>query len=393
MDMYKNHKILAVIPARGGSKGIPRKNIRKLRGEPLIVYSIKQSLSSSHIDQTIVSTEDAEIAKISREYGARVITRPKELAEDMTPTEPVLIQVIKELDKEGIRPDYVVLLQPTSPIRRSSDIDKATETLIDGNGDSLLSVYENKSFLWSKDGKLLNYDYRVRPRRQDKDWELAENGSIYIMKTKLLLEKENRLGGKIIFFVMPYWASFEIDTPFDFELVEYISLKKLPFLFDNLKKTRLAIFDVDGVFTDGSVYLDEQGKELLRFSRIDGKGIELLKNAGVDIAVITSEYSKIVEERMKKLKVDHVYIGRKDKVVVYESLKEKFSLTDDEIAYCGDDINDVEVIEKAGFTACPKNALTAVKHKCHYVSTCRGGAGFVREICDLIIESRKRKGA
>jgi len=388
--MYKENYIVSIIPARGGSKGVPRKNIRKLRGKPLIAYSIEQSLSSPHIDQTIVSTEDAEIAEISREYGARVIVRPKELTEDMIPTESVLIHVIKELDKENIEPDYVVLLQPTSPIRRASDIGKAIETLIDGNGDSLLSVCENKSFLWSKDSKPLNYDYRARPRRQEKEWELAENGSIYIMKTKLLLEKGNRLGGKIVFYVMPDWASFEIDAPFDFELVEYLTQKKLPFLFDNLKKTRLAIFDIDGVFTDGSVYLDEQGKELLRFSRIDGKGIELLKNAGVDIAVITSEYSKIVEERMKKLKIDYVYIGRKDKVMVYESLKEKFSLTDDEIAYCGDDINDMDIIEKVGFTACPKNAVAAVKQKCHYVSPCRGGAGFVREICDMIIASRKK---
>jgi len=388
--MYNGFYIISIIPARGGSKGVPRKNIKKLRGKPLIAYSIEQSLSSSYIDQTIVSTEDEEIAKVSQEYGARVIVRPKELAEDTTPTEPVLIHVIKELDKESIKPDYLVLLQPTSPIRREYDIDRAIEKLINGNGDSLLSVRENSSFLWSKEGKPLNYDYKVRPRRQDKEWELIENGSIYITKRNILLKEKNRLGGKIMTYIMPEWSSFEIDTPFDFELVEYICQNKFPFLFDNLNKIQLAIFDVDGVFTEGSVYLDEQGNELLKFSRIDGKGIELLKNAGVAVAIITSEDTKIVEKRMKKLKIDYIHIGIKDKLSVYESLKERLSLTDEETAYCGDDVNDIEIIEKAGFTACPKNAVKAIKQKCNYISPYRGGAGFVREICDMIIKSREK---
>lgn len=389
--MYNGFHIVSIIPARGGSKGIPRKNIKKLRGKPLIAYSIEQSLSSSYIDLTIVSTEDEEIAEISRQYGARVIVRPKELAEDTTPTEPALIHVINELDKESIKPDYLVLLQPTSPIRREYDIDRAIERLIDGNGDSLLSVHENSSFLWSKEGKPLNYDHKARPRRQDKEWEFIENGSIYITKRNILLKENNRLGGKIMTYVMPEWASFEIDTQFDFELVEYIARNKLPFILHNLKKIKLAIFDVDGVFTEGSVYLDGQGNELMKFSRIDGKGIELLKNTGVAIAIITSEDTKIVEKRMEKLKIDHVYIGVKDKLSIYESLKEMLSLTDQNIAYCGDDVNDTEIIEKAGFTACPTNAVTVIKRKCHYTSSYRGGAGFVREICDMIIKSREKK--
>jgi len=389
--MYNGSSIISIIPARGGSKGVPRKNIKKLRGKPLIAYSIEQSISSSYIDQTIVSTEDEEIAKISQKYGARVIVRPKELAEDTTPTDPVLIHVIKELDKESIKPDYLVLLQPTSPIRRKYDIDRAIEKLIDGDGDSLLSVRENSSFLWSNEGKPLNYDYKARPRRQDKEWELIENGSIYITKRNILLKENNRLGGKIMTYVMPEWASFEIDTQFDFELVEYIAQNKLPFVLHNLKKIKLAIFDVDGVFTDGSVYLDEQGNELLKFSRIDGKGIELLKNAGVTIAIITSEDTKIVEKRMNKLKICHIHIGIKDKLSVYESLKERLSLTDEETAYCGDDINDIDIIEKAGFTACPKNAVKAIKKKCNYISPYRGGAGFVRDICDMIIKSREKR--
>ena len=389
--MYNSFNIISIIPARGGSKGVPRKNIKKLRGKPLIAYSIEQSLSSSYIDQTIVSTEDEEIAKVSQESGARVIVRPNELAEDTTPTEPVLIHVIKELAKESIKPDYLVLLQPTSPIRREYDIDRAIEKLINGDGDSLLSVRENSSFLWSKKSKPLNYDYNVRPRRQDKEWELIENGSIYITKRNILLKEKNRLGGKIMTYIMPEWASFEIDTPFDFELVEYIYQNKLPFLFDNLNKIQLAIFDVDGVFTDGSVYLDQQGDELLKFSRIDGKGIELLKNTGVTVAIITSEDTTIVEKRMNKLKIDYIYIGIKDKLSVYESLKERLSLTDEEIAYCGDDVNDTDIIEKAGFTACPKNAVKDIKQKCHYRSPYKGGAGFVREICDMIIKSREKR--
>jgi len=176
--MYEGNLIVSIIPARGGSKSIPGKNLRKLLNKPLISHSIEQSLASHYIDYTVVSTEDLDIAKISKKYGAKVLLRPDELATDTTPTEPVLINAIEQLLEEGINPKYIVLLQPTSPIRRIFDIDKAIELLIAGSGDSLLSVRENRSFFWSRDGYPLNYDYRARPRRQDKQWELVENGSI-----------------------------------------------------------------------------------------------------------------------------------------------------------------------------------------------------------------------
>ncbi len=386
--MYKGNYIISIIPARGGSKSIPHKNLKKLLGKPLIAHSIEQSLASRYVDQTIVSTEDPEIAEISTKYGAKVIMRPQNLATDTAQTEPVLTHVLEQLHIKGIEPDYVVLLQPTSPIRRPIDIDNAIETIIDGSGDSLLSVTENKSFFWSKENKPLNYNYQSRPRRQDKQWELIENGSIYITKKEILINRKNRLDGNILTYGMPDWASFEIDTPFDFEIVEYVLRKKLPLLLVGLDKIKLAIFDVDGTLTDGAVYVNEHGGEFLKFSRIDGKGIEMLSKAGVKIAVITSEETPIVQERMKKLSIKYVCTGVRNKETVYELLKKQFTLKDDEIAYCGDDLGDMCVLTKAGFAACPKNAIDIVKCACDYVSSFYGGAGFVRDICELIIKSK-----
>ena len=382
--MYKGKYIISIIPARGGSKGISHKNIRHLGGKPLIAYSIMQSLSSQYIDKTIVSTDDSEISCISANYGAEVILRPQELATDNCATEPAMLHVLSQLTKDEIVPDYIVLLQPTSPIRRPYDIDKSIKLLVDSGSDSLLSVRENNSFFWSKENKPLNYDCKKRPRRQDKEWELVENGSIYITKREVLLQEKNRLGDRILTYVMPDWASFEIDTLFEFDLIEFIMRKKLASVLENIEKIKLVIFDVDGVFTDGSVYVDEQGGEILKFSRVDGKGIELLQEAGFKIAVITSEETSAVIERMKKLNIQLVHTGVKNKQAVYESLKEDLDLKDEAIAYCGDDVGDLLPLKKAGFSACPENAILSIKQECDYVSSFRGGSGFVRDICDLL---------
>lgn len=218
--------IIAIIPARGGSKGIPRKNIRFLGGKPLIAHTITEALKSRYIDRVVVSTEDEEIAGIAKEYGAEVLGRPIGLASDSTPTEAVLEYVIKYLKWEGgYEVDVVVLLQPTSPLRNIRHIDAAVETFFINKYDSLLSVCYSDVFLWrvnDQDPHPLNYDFKNRLRRQDREPEYRENGAIYITKGHILINENNRLGGKIGLYVMPEESSLDINSEFDFWLCEQL---------------------------------------------------------------------------------------------------------------------------------------------------------------------------
>ena len=228
--MPKNSRILAIIPARGGSKGVPRKNIRLLAEKPLIVYTIEAALKSKYIDKVIVSTEDDEIARMSREYAAEVVKRPEELAIDVAPTEPVLAHVVKWLkEHEGYKPDIVVLLQPTSPLRNSKHIDEAVGIFLNSDYNSLLSVYPSYAFIWKareKGAYPRNHNFKNRPRRQDREPEYTENGAIYITKYETLMKQHRILNGKIGLYIMPKEASIEIDTEVDFWLCEQIIKSK-----------------------------------------------------------------------------------------------------------------------------------------------------------------------
>lgn len=381
--MYNNQKIIAIIPARGGSRGIPKKNIKSLCGKPLIGWTIEQAKESKFVDEIFVSTDSDEIANISREFGAKIIIRPDNLSGDTCSTESALLHASETIEDDY---DLMVLLQCTSPIRFSDQIDKAIEQIFDENADSLLSGYINDSFLWLN-GKSVNYDFKNRPRRQDKEWEFVENGSFYIFKKKILLDEKNRLGGKISQFIMPKWMSFEIDEPFDLELIEFLMKEKYINNSKKIKKDiKMILFDVDGIFTDGGVYLNNDGDEILKFSRIDGKGIELIRNQGIVLGVISSENSTIVKKRMEKLLIEEIHLGIKNKLDLYEKLKEKYNLRDDEIGFCGDDIQDIPILKKVGFSCCPKNALEDVKKVCIYNSKKSGGQGFVREICNMFLK-------
>lgn len=216
--------MLAIIPARAGSKGLPGKNLRPLCGKPLIVWSIEHALGTRGISDTIVSTDCPKIAQISHASGADVpFIRPKNLASDSAPTEPVMLHALAEMEKAGRHYDVIALLQPTSPFRYIDMTDRALVQLQDEGADSLLSVTESHAFSWRNHPVRADYDYRKRPRRQDiapAARQYRETGSIYLTKTDVLLSGQNRLGGKITLFETPQKYSYEIDNLADFRLIE-----------------------------------------------------------------------------------------------------------------------------------------------------------------------------
>ncbi len=217
--------ILAIIPARGGSKSIPDKNLAPLGGKPLIAWSIEQSLASRQVDRTIVSTDSPKIAEAAKEFGADVpFMRPAELAGDTATTESAMVHAVETLAQDGYEADDILLLQPTCPIRKPGAIDAAIDLRRKHDADSVVSAQEIHPFLWNRPGDArAHYDFRNRPRRQDvadEDRLFEENGSIYLTRCTLLRGENCRVGGKIVIYEMSALESVDIDTPDDLALAE-----------------------------------------------------------------------------------------------------------------------------------------------------------------------------
>ncbi|CAK8724889.1 Acylneuraminate cytidylyltransferase [Candidatus Electrothrix laxa] len=227
-------KALAIIPARGGSKGIPEKNIRDLCGKPLIAYSIEAARQARLVDRVVVSTDDQKIANIAIEYGAEVIHRPAELAGDFASSEAALLHALNRLfEQEQYRPDLLVFLQCTSPLTLPSDIDGTVQALLDQGADTAFAAAPFHYFLWSLnvEGEVhgINHDKKNRLMRQQRDNQFVEAGAVYVMRTAGFIEKKHRFFGKTVLYEIPEERCFEIDEPVDLiiaaQLME-IQLKK-----------------------------------------------------------------------------------------------------------------------------------------------------------------------
>lgn len=224
-------RILAIIPARGGSKGVPGKNLRPLAGKPLVVWTIEQALGAAGITDTVVTTDAEDIAAVARAAGAQVpFLRPAELASDTAPTEPAMRHALEQMEAREGRYDTVMLLQPTSPLRMPGTIDRAIDEFQRSGSDSLLGVIESHAFYWQRDPVRASYDYNNRPRRQDiaqADQRFRETGSLYLTRRDAFMAANNRLCGTISLFVMDGREGWEIDSSSDFAVLDTLIREEL----------------------------------------------------------------------------------------------------------------------------------------------------------------------
>ena len=375
-------KYIAFIPIRSGSKSIPDKNIKAINGKPLAAWTIQAAEATPEIDQVIVSTDSDEYVNILSSYSTDKTSFFKRCAKNATDeasTESAMLECFNKNVCENI-----ILIQATSPLTKCHHLSKAISDYEHGNYDSLVTCSRIKRFFWSEQGEPSNYDYNNRPRRQDFKGTLCENGAFYISKHEQFIKNKNRLFGNILPFELPESFLTEIDEPSDWGTVENELKKQCGQMSPKIK---LFITDVDGVLTDSGMYYDQEGNELKKFNTRDGKGLERLRNLGVKTSIITSENTKIVENRAEKLKIDFLYQGVTNKIESIKEICEQNHISLDEVAYIGDDLNCISAIENVGLSACPADATNEVKSKSQLILTKNGGQGCVREFAELIINT------
>ncbi|WP_066408024.1 acylneuraminate cytidylyltransferase [Aliarcobacter skirrowii] len=383
---------IAFIPVRCGSKSIIFKNIKEFCGKPLVYWNLEALEKSSNIDEIFVATDCEEIKNVVNSFNfskVKIYDRDKENASDTASTESVMLEFINKQNFKDS--DLFFLVQATSPLTQTKDFDKALETLKNENADSLLTCIRTKRFFWDNNANPINYDFTNRPRRQDFDGFFMENGAFYINNIRNIKKDKNRLSGKIAIYEMEEFTAVEIDEEDDWLIAEKMMCKYILSKRKKEQQIKLFLSDVDGTLTDAGMYYGENGEEFKKFNTQDGKGFELLRKAGIKTGIITSENTKIVANRSKKLKVDYLYQGleHKGKLDIAKEICKELNISLDEVAYIGDDINCKELLLNVGLAACPSNALDEIKNIPNIIKLSKaGGDGAVREIIEILIKNK-----
>jgi N-acylneuraminate cytidylyltransferase len=397
-------EVLALIPARGGSKSIPRKNIKLFAGHPLIAYSVAAGVKAQFVTRTIVSTDDEEIGAIARMYGADVpFLRPAELAQDNTTDYPVFEHALRWLgEHQDYQPEIVVQLRPTSPIRPTDCVDNAVRILLDhSEADSVRGVVpsgQNPFKMWRVDEQgrmvpLLSVPGISEPfnaPRQALPQTYWQTGHIDVIRVSTIY-KQTSLSGKTILplFIDPRYT-VDIDTQRDWQRAEWLvaqgdldmvtpgtSKRPLP------DKVELVVFDFDGVMTDDRVWVNQDGTEMVAANRRDGMGIAMLHKAGIPAVVLSTETNPVVAARCRKLGLPLVQGIDNKAVALHEMLAER-KVEPGNVVYLGNDVNDLPCFPLVGCAAATADAHPEVCRQADLVLTHKGGYGAVRELCERI---------
>jgi YrbI family 3-deoxy-D-manno-octulosonate 8-phosphate phosphatase len=388
---------VALIPARGGSKSIPRKNVRLLAGKPLIAHTIESARQAYRVRRVIVSTDDPEIAAVSEHYGAEVVWRPTELSGDAASSETALLHVLEYLQlTEGNLPDLVVFLQCTSPLTLPEDIEGTIQALVDEDADSAFATTPFRYFLWQKseegDAVGINHDKRERLLRQQREPQFLETGAVYVMRTPGFLKAKHRFFGKTAMYVMPQERCLEIDEPVDLQIAEMLMQKRAQQQKRQLLPHPIAalVLDFDGVFTDNKVIVFQDGREAVICDRSDGWGLAQLKKMGLSIVVLSTEANPVVQERCNKLGLACLQNIR-DKRSALMAWLQAHRIERSQVVYVGNDVNDLDCLQAVGCGIVVRDAHPEAQAAARIILSAPGGHGAIREVVELVEQSLKER--
>lgn len=379
---------VAVIPARGGSKGVPGKNVARVGGMPLVARAVRAARATGVIDLVVVSTDDDAIASAARAAGARVVDRPADLSGDTASSESALLHALDVLAADGIAPRVTAFLQATSPFLPAGPLAEAVTAVRDGRADSVFSARESYEFVWQRDADgaaaAIGHDAAHRPRRQDREPHFVETGAFYVFATAGFRGARHRFFGRTEIVTVPEATAIEIDDPAQLRTAQALApLLDPP---EAVAATAL-VTDFDGVHTDDSAWVDAAGSEHVRVSRSDGMGVALLRRAGVPVLILSTEQNPVVRARAEKLRVEVIH-GVEDKASVLRRWAQDRDVDLTETAYLGNDVNDLAAMALVGWPVAVADAHPAVFAAARIVLGRCGGDGAVRELADRILAAR-----
>ena len=398
-------EILAIIPARGGSKGIPHKNIRSFAGHPLVAFSIAAALQAETVTRVIVSTDDEEIADLSRQYGAETpFMRPAKLAADRTTDLPVFQHALTWLEKnEHYQPKVVLHLHATTPVRQQGCLDEAVRMLVEHPHAtcvrSVVEAEQNPHKMWRiKPGSgrmtpLLTVPGVAEPfnaPRQTLPPVYWQTGHVNAIRPATI--QAGSMTGKVLMPIIidPRYL-VDIDTAADWEYAEWVVRQGVPAMVwpkhsfrSAPANVRLLVLDFDGVITDNRVWVDQDGREMVAANRSDSLGIKMLHEAGVETLVISKETNPVVAARCRKMEVPFIQ-GEDDKALALKKWMVDHGFDPDQVVYCGNDVNDLPCFSLVGWSVAVSDAHPDVKSQVDMVLSLPGGHAAVRELCDKIL--------
>lgn len=404
----------AIIPARGGSRELPGKNLARVGGVPLVARAVHAALRAECIGRVVVTTDDAEIAEVARAAGAEIVDRPHELADSEASSESALLHALEVLGaraglgtpvEPATRPtnELTVFIQATSPFIDPADLDAAIERVNAGERDVVFSAAPTHVFLWRGDTGArsavgVNHDAAHRQRRQDRTPEFAETGAFYVFRTDGFVRAGHRFFGRVGVQPVQAGQAIEIDDADDLERARALASnvdRRLAASGATRADQRhpqidvdALVTDFDGVHTDDTVMVDQLGRETVRVSRADGHGIARLRAAGIPVLILSAEENPVVERRAEKLGVECAQ-GVAEKGAVLRAWAADRGIRLDRIAYLGNDRGDLPALGLVGWPIAVPDAAPEALAAARHVLANRGGHGAVRELADLILAARQ----